>query len=286
MLYGLASALGYGFGDLCGAISTRRIGVPVTLFVIQLVDVVLLSLLLFTPLPGELSASGAAWAAIVAAGVLGTASYLSFFRALQLGPVAVVSPVFASSAAVSVLLAVLFNGERLSAMASTGVALTIAGVALASAQGDDAGGDGPRSWGGIPYALVATVAWGVASYLIGRYSQETGWYLPTVGTRAVEFVLMGIVLLALASRSVPLPFPRGKTMLFPVGSAVADATGVAMFARGSQVGLVSITSAVSATFPLVVIAGGLILFHERPSPRQWLGVLAAIVGLVLLGLGR
>jgi len=286
MLYGLGSALGYGFGDLCGAISTRRIGVPVTLFIIQLVDVILLSLLMLTPLPGELSASGAAWAAIVAAGVLGTMSYLSFFRALQLGPVAVVSPVFASSAAVSVLLAVLFNGERLSAMASTGVALTIAGVALASAQGEGPREDGPRSWGGIPYALVATVAWGVASYLIGRYSQETGWYLPTVGTRAVEFVLMGIVLLVVASRSVPLPFPRGKTVLFPVGSAVADATGVAMFARGSQVGLVSITSAVSATFPLVVIAGGLILFHERPSPRQWLGVLAAIVGLVLLGLGR
>ena len=286
MLYGLGSALGYGFGDLFGAISTRRIGVPVTLFVIQLVDVVLLALLMFTPLPGELSASGAAWAAILAAGVLGTASYLSFFRALQLGPVAVVSPVFASSAAVSVLLAVIFNGERLSAMASTGIALTIAGVALASAQGDDPRGEGPRSWGGIPYALVATVAWGVASYLIGRYAQKTGWYLPTFGTRAVEFVIMGIVLLVLASRKVPLPFPRGKTAVFPLGSAVADAAGVALFARGSQVGLVSITSAVSATFPLVVIAGGLVLFHERPTPVQWLGVLAAIVGLVLLGLGR
>ena len=37
---------------------------------------------------------------------------------------------------------------------------------------------------------------------------------------------------------------------------------------------------------LVVIAGGLLLFHERPSPRQWLGVLGAITGLILLGLGR
>ncbi len=286
MLYGLGSALGLGLGDLCGAISTRRIGVPVTLFVIQLVDVVLLALLMLTPLPGELSASGAAWAAIAAAGVLGTVSYLSFYRALQLGPVAVVSPVFASSAAVSVLLAVIFNGERLSAMASAGIALTIAGVALASAQGDGSEGDGPRSWGGIPYALAATVAWGVASYLLGRYAQQTGWYLPTFGSRVVEFALMGIVLLVLASRDVLLPFPRGRTFVFPVGAAVADATGVALFARGSQVGLVSITSAVSATFPLVVIAGGLILFHERPTPIQWLGVLTTIVGLVLLGLGR
>ena len=26
--------------------------------------------------------------------------------------------------------------------------------------------------------------------------------------------------------------------------------------------------------------------RERPTPRQWLGVAAAIIGLVLLGLGR
>jgi drug/metabolite transporter (DMT)-like permease len=285
MLFGLGAAFGFGMADLMGAISTRRIGVPVTLFVIQLVDVVLLALLLLTPLPGTLSANGAARVAIVAAGVLGTVSFFSFYRALQLGPVAVVSPVFATYAAIAVLLSVLLHGERLSVMASTGVALTIAGVTLASARGD-ADAAGVRSWGGIPFALVATFAWGVASYLVGRYAQQTGWFVPVFGTRLVEFVLVGGVLLVLRARGAPLALPRGRTVTFPAVSAVSDAVAVSLFARGSEVGLVSVASAVSATFPLVVIAGGLILFHERPSPRQWLGVLAAITGLILLGLGR
>ena len=69
-------------------------------------------------------------------------------------------------------------------------------------------------------------------------------------------------------------------------SSLADASAIALFAHASQVGSISIAAAVSATFPLVVIAGGLLLFHERPSPRQWLGVLGAITGLILLGLGR
>ena len=57
-------------------------------------------------------------------------------------------------------------------------------------------------------------------------------------------------------------------------------------ARGSQLGLVSIVSAVSATFPLVVIAGGVILLRERPTGVQWAGVVCTITGLVLLGLGQ
>jgi drug/metabolite transporter (DMT)-like permease len=212
-------------------------------------------------------------------------SFFSFYRALQLGPVAVVSPVFATYAAIAVLLSVLLHGERLSVMASTGVAFTIAGVALASGRGD-ADAAGVRSWGGIPFALVATFAWGVASYLVGRYAQQTGWFVPVLGTRLVEFVLVGGVLLVLRGRGAALVAPRGRTVTFPAVSAVSDAVAVSLFARGSEVGLVSVASAVSATFPLVVIAGGLILFHERPTPRQWLGVLAAITGLILLGLGR
>jgi drug/metabolite transporter (DMT)-like permease len=61
---------------------------------------------------------------------------------------------------------------------------------------------------------------------------------------------------------------------------------VAFFARGSEVGLVSIMSAVSATFPLVVIAGGVALFHERPTKVQWVGILTTVAGLAMLGLGR
>jgi drug/metabolite transporter (DMT)-like permease len=287
MLYGLGAALGFGLADLFGAVSTRRIGVPLTLFVIQIVSLVALGLLLLTPVPGNdpLSASGAALAALAAAGAMGTVSFFAFYRALQLGPVAVVSPVFAAYAAVAVVLSVVFLGERLSTMAWLGIALTICGVALASAR-NEADGAGRRSWGGIPYALVATVAWGAASYLIGKYARETGWFLPVFAVRLVEFVATGGVIIVLRVRGAVFTVPRGTTLAIPAVSSLADAAAIALFAHASEVGSISIAAAVSATFPLVVIAGGLIMFHERPSPRQWLGVLGAITGLILLGLGR
>jgi drug/metabolite transporter (DMT)-like permease len=287
MLFGLGSAIGFGLADLLGAISSRRIGITTTLFVIQTVDLLALAALLLTPLPGDgaFAASGAARLAIAAGGALGAVSYFSFYRALQSGPVAVVSPVFASYAAVAVLLSVVLHGERLSATAAAGVALTIAGVVLASAR-EEPEESRPGSWGGVPFALLATLAWGVASYLIGRYAQETGWFLPVFGSRAVEFAAVVAVVLVLHQRGTRLPAPRGASTVIPVVSGLADALAVSLFARASQLGLVSIAAAVSATFPLVVIAGGLVLFHERPSLRQWLGVGSTVAGLVMLGLGR
>jgi drug/metabolite transporter (DMT)-like permease len=241
---------------------------------------------LLTPLPGSLRASGGAWAAILASGVLGTVSFFCFYRALHLGPIAIVSPVFASYAAISVILSVLLIGERLSALATAGVVTTLSGVVLASGGRRQVKTGERASWGGIPWALVAAGSWGIASYLIGRYSQETGWFLPVYGSRLVEFAGVSSAVLVLRASGRRLPMPRGVDAVIPAASGIADMVAVALFARGSEVGLVSVASAVSATFPLVVIAGGVALFRERPTPTQWAGVLTTIAGLVMLGLGR
>jgi drug/metabolite transporter (DMT)-like permease len=286
MLYGLGAAIGFGLADLFGAISTRRTGVLVTLLVIQSVNLVVLSALLLTPIPGSLEASREAWFAILVSGVLGTISFFCFYRALQLGPIAIVSPVFASYAAITVVLSVLLIGERLSGLATAGLVSTLSGVALASVgRGEGESGE-RRAWGGIPWAVMAAIAWGVSSYLIGRYAQETGWFLPVYGSRLVEFAAVGSTVLVLLASGRKVVFPRGADAAIPTASGLADMMAVAFFARGSEVGLVSIMSAVSATFPLVVIAGGVALFHERPTKVQWVGILTTVAGLAMLGLGR
>lgn len=290
MLLGLGSALGFGLADLFGAVSTRRLGVPQTILIIQALSAAVLSLVLLTPAAGTLSPNFGVRLAIVSGGILGTVSYFSFFRALNLGPVAIVSPVFASYAALTVVLSVIFNGERLSTLAGIGIALTIGGVALASARGGDPLPEAPGRrevrGNGIPFALLAMVAWGVASYLLGRAAQQTGWFFPLYGARLAELVGATAVAIALAARGAFGSVPGRRSVLIACASGMCDNAGVAAFVRGSQVGLVSITSAVSASFPLIVIAGSMFLFRERPSPRQWAGILSAILGLILLGIAQ
>jgi len=286
VLYGLGSALGYGIADSFAAISTRRIGVLATMVVIQLVDVIALALLMLTPLPGALRLTAGSTVAILASGVLGTASFFLFYRGLQLGPIAIVSPVFASSAAIPVVLSVVLLGERLSRLAAVGAAATLIGVVLASSGGGESADGTTRARGGVPFAVAACVAWGIASFLIGRTSREVGWYLPTLGARGVQFVLAVAVVGVLWARGRRVTVPRPAQAGFASVAALADAAGVAFFARGSEVGLVSVVSAVSSTFPLVVITVGVAMFGERPTRVQWVGIATTVVGLVLLGLGR
>jgi uncharacterized membrane protein len=61
--------------------------------------------------------------------------------------------------------------------------------------------------------------------------------------------------------------------------------GAVFFARGDQVGLISITAATSSAYPIIPLMGGLVLLHERMAPRQAVGAVLIPAGLVLLGAG-
>ena len=68
------------------------------------------------------------WLFLGLSGLATGASWLCYFRALQLGPVARVAPLDKLSVALTVGLSVLVLGERLSWQAGLGVALIVAGT--------------------------------------------------------------------------------------------------------------------------------------------------------------
>lgn len=71
--------------------------------------------------------SGRSWAFLVLSGLATGASWLCYFRALQLGPVSRVAPVDKLSVALALVLAVLVLGEPLSWRAALGAGLIVAG---------------------------------------------------------------------------------------------------------------------------------------------------------------
>lgn len=74
--------------------------------------------------------SGRGWLFIVFAGLAGAASWLCYFRALQIGQASQVAPIDRLSIVVTVFFAVLFLGEKLTAGTAAGVALTVIGAIL------------------------------------------------------------------------------------------------------------------------------------------------------------
>jgi drug/metabolite transporter (DMT)-like permease len=98
------------------------------------------------------------------------------------------------------------------------------------------------------------------------------------------FLLAALVLWLRSRAAGEARDPVSPSMLrLAVLVGVMELVGTIAYARGAEVGLISIVTAASATYPLIPVFGGVVLLHERPVPTQYLGIAMVIGGLILLG---
>lgn len=290
MIYGLAAALGFGLSDVGAAVVTRRVGAFVTVITSQF-GALLVLLICFAIARPSLAVSGEDVGLLTLNGMMAAGGYLTFYRALEIGPIALVDPIASAYPAVTVALSVVLLNEALGGILLWGASLTIIGIVLAST---DLKWGEIRRWGvwarwsgsGVRFALLAMIFFGVGTLILGSSSQRVGWLSALLIVRAT---MTGVLLVALQIQrrrglwSGSLHDVAAGGLWAGVAVGVVDVLGDAMYARGSELGLVSITAAVSSTSTLIVVAGGVLLFRERPGIVQGAGVALVLVGLVFLG---
>lgn len=290
MIYGLVAAFGWGLSDLWAAIAGRRMGSGRTVLVAQVAAAALVSLIVVFVRP-DMSRLHTVIPWLIPAAFIGAAAFATLYRGLQLGPIAVVSPVLASYAVVPVLLSVILLGESLGALGVAGVAVTISGAVLTSTdlRADVRALRSPtrQRFPGLSWAIASTLLFGVATYVTGWASKEAG-FLPTLWFGHVSmmavFLIGGLVAwLRSSSRPSEAREPARRAIGLAIMVGVVELLGTIAYARGAEVGLVSIVTAASATYPLIPVFGSVVVLHERPAPNQYLGVALVVGGLVVLG---
>jgi drug/metabolite transporter (DMT)-like permease len=283
MIFGLGAALGWAFADFSAALVSRRIGSLVTAAVGQIASFAAFTIFLLLAKPAMPSAGAALiWLPLV--GILGAAGYLAFYRGLELGPVALVAPIVAGYASIVVTLSLLVLHEKVAGLALVGAGITLAGVALASVDPRALGSGSKTARSGVFYAILAMIAFGFAAYVTGSYAKRLGWfeivYLSHVGSAAAM-----LLVLVTARRWERSTLP-GRFLLAAALVGLVDILAFSSFARGSELGFLSITAAASAVYPALPVLGGLIFLRERPALTQMLGVPLVFAGLLLLAVGR
>jgi uncharacterized membrane protein len=280
VIYGLLAALGWGTADFGAAVSGRKIGSFPTVIIAQVFSALAMTAILLGTGRG-VHGVGTILALLAVNGVVTASAYAMHYRALELGPIVVVSPIGASYAVVGVGLAVLILGERPGWLALLGAIVTVTGVMLTSTDLPKlrAGTHGVPA--GLPWAIGAAVCFGIAAFTLGWAAQRIGWVQGLWASRMAQILCFVPFLVTRRGEFRGLA-NAGVGIALLVGCA--DLLGVVTYSAGAESGFLSIVLAASAVFPMIAVALSIAFLHERPVANQYVGVGVVAVGLLLLGL--
>ena len=275
LVLAFGSGMAWGTADFLGGLSARTLPLVTVSLVSQAAGLVLL--VGVAVVRGEGPNDTDALVLGVAAGVLGAVGLAALYRALAIGRMSIVAPTAALSGVVPLVWGLL-RGERPSVVQFAGVALAVAGIALAATSRDDSGG---RTTKGLGLALVVAVTLGTVVLLL----DEAGRSDPTWGAlmlRVTAITLFGVVFLVTRPSLRMRPVETGRL----VAIGLIDNGGNLAFAYAADAGgLLVLTSVLGSLYPVATVLLARFVLHERLASLQLVGVVGALAGVVLIAAG-
>jgi drug/metabolite transporter (DMT)-like permease len=274
LVLALGSSVVWGVADFSGGSLTRRLPtLPVTV-ISQGAGFV--ALLVAVAIRGDVGTRSFCLGLL--AGVGGGVGLASFYRALSIGTMSVVSPVAACGAVVPFAIAIA-RGERPSHLAIGGAVFALGGAVLASV--DERRSESPERARAVALAAVAAVALGLFVYFLGLGSREGDALSTLVGARVGSLTFL---VAACAVRRTPVRVPRAA-LAAVAAVGLADVSANALFAFASGHGLLSLVSVLGSLYPVVTVLLAHILLGERLTRPQRFGVLVALAGVAAIASG-
>src|SRR5579863_1893004 len=209
---GVTIALLWGTADILATLAARRVGTFKATLISQssgLLALFSFAAIVFGIWRMTFTLSAYATSALIGllTGFCAALGYFAFYRALEIGPMALVSPLSAASSAFTLLLAALLLQEHLSFGRLVLVMMIIIGIVLASTSLAELrvllGKPGSSFWSrGVCWALVATLAFGAMDFGIGASASISGWFLPVLWTRIFSILFLTLIPLCRRHRQV------------------------------------------------------------------------------------
>jgi drug/metabolite transporter (DMT)-like permease len=272
ILGGLGAALIFATATLCSSRSTRMIGPSSVLGWVMTVGLLLIGpTAAIEGVPADLDAGSLGW--LTATGFSNVIGLLLAYAGLRNGKVGIVAPIVSTQGAIAAVIAV-GAGERIAPGAGATLGVIALGIILAAIPRDDDTAPATRhSRRATLYALAAALAFGISLYATGHLSARLPlpWVLlpaRLVGALVVALPLAVTARLRLTRRALPLV----------VASGICEVAGFGLFALGAQHGI-AVTAVLASQFAALAALIAYLLFRERLTPAQVVGVAAIVVGV-------
>lgn len=229
---------------------------------------------------GSTSYEAWAWIQAVIAAALSGAAYLTYYEALKHGKVSIVGTVAGAYAPWTILLALLFLGEKMTYGEGAGVALVMGGMLLFTY--NPGNGNGRRTeLLGFVFAMCSLFFWGTSA-TVAKGAIDVIGDTNFIGVYAVVCPTMWAAYW-LATAKGRFEMPKTDLRILELSLLFLAAGGITMYLAFAN-GNVSIVSPITNLYPVLTIAAAKVRLKESLTVRQYAALAMLLVAVPLFSL--
>ena len=282
IIFAFGSALFAGLTSILAKCGIRKTDSNVATAIRTIVVLLFSWLMVFvTGAQGELgNVTPKTWIFLILSGASTGASWLCYFKALQIGDINKVVPIDKSSIILTILLAFPFLKEEISPLKLICVLLIGIGTFLmiTKKEGTKKDTEG-KKW--LVYALLSAVFASLTSILgkigISGINSNLGTAIRTI----VVLIMAWIVVFATGKQHTVKQTDR-KELGFICLSGIATGASWLCYYKALQDGLASVVVPIDKLSILITILFSWLVFHEKLSRKALLGLILVVAGTLLM----
>lgn len=230
--------------------------------------------------PTSTGLSAKTWIFLILSGIATGASWLCYFRALQLGDVNKVEPIDKSSTILTIILALIFLGEPISWLKAAAVVLIGIGTfMMIEKKADTEQKQEKKSW--LLYAVLSAVFASLTSILgkIGIDGVESN--LGTAIRTGVVLIMAWLIVFIKGKQHTLKDIPKNE-LGFICLSGLATGGSWLCYYKALQDGLASVVVPIDKLSILVSIGFSALVFKERLSKKAAVGLVLIVGGTLMM----
>ena len=216
---------------------------------------------------------------LILSGLATGASWLCYFKALQIGDINKVVPIDKSSTVITIILAAIILGESITLVKGVAIVLIAVGTFLMIEKKKSTNSENKSSW--LLFAFGSALFAALTAILgkIGISGVESN--LGTAIRTFVVLIMSWIMVLVTGKKDKVKEVPKNE-LIFICLSGIATGASWLCYYRALQDGLASVVVPVDKLSILVTILFSYIVFHEKLSVKSAIGLVGSVAGTLIM----
>ena len=278
VLAGITAAIGWGIGDFFAAKASKQQGPYRAAFLTVATGTLIIAAIYIALFP-DFTIAGGKLAALTAISAILILAQIAFFKALEIGPVGIAATIGAAYPIVTVPLAILVFGEKITTLQFFAILTIILGIFLTSIQREKR----LIKVKGIVFAGLSMLCWGVGFAFLDRAMEGLDWK-QVAFYQYVTMFLWQQILFRFFLGQTNRTFLGARPSISTTAAATLFLVGNAAFYIGLGTGLAAVVTPLSSAYPAITVVMAMIFMKERLQASQLFGIAVVVGGVILLAI--